>query len=820
MARKTTTETFVQLSRRMGWRLAIAGSMLASGNSFANEAELPPTAEPPTAEVVESLTSDYSEDSVLIATRQLDEVVEESASGLEPISQHSEQAPELADPRPEVIPAPSSIVPLAEAAADALKPVEKEPAPLATNPAPAKSTAAKPTATKPVSEATPRVAARFRRPNVANDPADVASAYAADTYIEPARFHGIIPGKSTLAELRSAWGEAEETSPTESGEMLLYEMPPFAAVDVMIEDEVVGFIKVELDNQQQPTQLARRLRLDKFKAVEILDETGGLVVGKAYPEKGMLLLLAKPSVTAPPDAPQFVTHMVIQPVEAEAFALRADQMDFSAFEQKLADLEKAIAIEPTNAYANWQLAELYRLTGNADKATVAAAKAVEADSESDAYRLCWAECLTEQGKYDEAVLEARKVLDSADAPSVVKAGALHLMGRLASIGESGIADKAIGFHTMAIEIADRVATSADRTERLRAKRLLVDAHLAVAEEISRRKYARKDEIVGQWIGRASGLAEEMIKAGDGNLELRLIVARDALAALANLKPSKDPSPWVKEAEETAGQLLADNRDPLFRARVQWELGQAYFHALRVQHSRKEVEAGISYGEQAIRHLKSGAAATGELRPSAEMLVGRLHFHIGALHAVHKQDHAEAITWYDRAEPLLNSGKPKSELAVPRTRGEALVSMAVSYWDQGQRERAIDLTVSGAELMEQAVAGGVLNEKSLSVPYGNLATMHRRLGDRDASADYARLARGARGAEELSTPSFTEAVTKANPAPKKQTTTPKTAQRTPSSAKPSSSSQAKPQAKPASKRTQRTASRKPSSPSRTRKPSLR
>ena len=616
---------------------------------------------------------------------------------------------------------------------------------------------------EPTKPAAPlRVASRTP---AAEDVADVAKAYAQATKIEPARFHGIVPGVSTDAQLVAAWGPAKETSPTESGKVYLYEMAPFAAVDVLIENEIVSLIKVELDNQQQPERLARRLRLDKVRSVEILDESGRAVLGLAYPEKGMLLLLARPASTIAPVAPQFVTHMVIQPLDAEAFALRADQTPDSAIEKKLADLHQAIDIDPESAYANWQLAELYRLTASPDKAEPAAKAALKAEPENDAYRLCWAQCLADQGKYDDAVLEARKVLDSKSAPSVVKAGALHLMGRLASMGDSKIAEKAIGFHTMAIDIADKLTTAEDRRERSTAKRLLVDAHLAIAREIARRKYARKQEIVAQWIGRASGLAEEMIATGDGGVELRLIVACESLAALADLKPTKDPSPWIKEAEDASRELLAAKPDHLFRSRMEWQLGQAYFHALRVEHNRKEADRGIRYGKLAIRHLASGATV-GDVRPEAESLVGRLYFHLGAIYAVHKQDHKQAVKWYEQARPLLTSDTPASELAVPRRKGEALVSMAVSYWEQGQRAEAVQLTVAGSELMEQAVAGGVLDEQSLAVPYGNLATMHSKLGDRTASAKFAKLARGARGSA-TGASQFADAVNKANAAQTRQ-----------------------------------------------------
>lgn len=739
MARKFTlsttylTQKVTRHARRVAWAMTAGGACLAPLAMMADAN----AAETQADNLSEALV--VIEDSVLVATRKATEETAATlseAESLEPISQHAEQVPELADPLTKTSASQnktdqSSQLTLTEPAA--LKPIKPKAVVAATEPPVAIAT-----------DGAPRVASRS--PLVV-DSSDVARAYAREIKLEPARFHGMLVGKSTRAELLSSWGEPSDVSPTESGDLYLYEMAPFAAVEVVVEkvgsEELLQLIKVELKNQEEPGRLAKRLRLDKIEAVEILDEDGSAVLGLAYPEKGILFLLAKPSSSAPPGTPQFVTHMVIQPLDAEAFALRAAEARYDAFGRKLTDLKQALKLDPKNAYANWQLAEVHLLAGAPEKAEAAAKIAIETEPTSDTYRLCWIRTLEEKGNYDQAVLETRKILDSELAPSVVKAGALHQMGRLASLGEAGIAEKAIGFHTMAIDIADKLASSSDREERIAAKRLLVNAHLAVAKEISRRKYARKQEIVGQWIGRASGLAEEMIVTDSGNLELRLQVACDALESLANFKPAKDPAPWIKEAQETADALLTAATDPLFKSRIQWQLGEAYFHALRIEHTRKQADKGLSYGEKAVDNLAAGSEV-GEPRPEAAALVGRLYFHMGAAHAVHKQNHTEAVEWYEKAYPLLTRDQQESELAVPRRRGEALVSMAVSYWEQGERDRAIELTIVGSELMELAVKSGVLDKKALGVPYGNLATMHSKLGNSLESARFSKLARTSRG----------------------------------------------------------------------------
>ena len=66
-------------------------------------------------------------------------------------------------------------------------------------------------------------------------------------------------------------------------------------------------------------------------------------------------------------------------------------------------------------------------------------------------------------------------------------------------------------------------------------------------------------------------------------------------------------------------------------------------------------------------------------------------------------------------------------------GETFVSMGISYWETGQKPNAVKLTEQGVGLMEKAAAGGGLAASALDVPYNNLATMHRQLGQ-DALAE--------------------------------------------------------------------------------------
>lgn len=555
---------------------------------------------------------------------------------------------------------------------------------------------------------------------------------------EPALFHGIQPGVSTKDQLIEAWGPPKEMTPGENGELLKYQMESFRGVNVLVEEGVVTLMKITLGKPESPEVLAGKVNADPAEGVRVGDENG-IVRAILYPERGIVLVV-ETAEGITPNAKQSVSEMLLQPLDSQSFCLRAEQRDPRQLTLRLADLTQGVKVAPNDAEANWMLAELYLELGRATEAEAAAKLALEADETNPAYRLRWAECLQGIGDYDSAVLETRKVLDTDGVPDLVRAQANHRLGLLASLGDAEIADKAIDFQTAALDQVDKLSTSDDAPTRRAAKRLLVDAHLAIAVEISRRDYPDRLENVAEWVSRASGLAEQAIASGDAGLELRMLVAQQSLAALGNFKPAKDPQPLLEEVLNTVEEIQEQTPeiDPLWLEQIHWNTGIAYLHAVQINHQRGLTKLALEHADRAVEYLATAAEQRRD-SPATQQLIGRLYFHIGALHAVHKEDHAEAVTWYDKAAPLLTAEAKPSELFVPRREGEALVSMAVSFWSEGERERAVELTEAGTRLIEKGVDGGVLDEGTLEIPYSNLATMHKLLGNTAKAEEYTKLA---------------------------------------------------------------------------------
>jgi len=672
-----------------------------------------------------------TEHSVLIATRKADARQEETASetsphggGLKPISASSDKEPVLAAPEPTLAPALDT-------------PTRLRSIKMASN-----TTTVEPAKSEPLAKA--------------------------NSHQQLAVFHGIQPGVSTKKQLLEAWGKPQEVSPTEGGELFAYELESFRSVNVLVENETVELMEVRLRQPVAPDVLAKKIQADPAEAAQVIEPETGELLAYAYPEQGIVLVLDR-SDEVTPDSSPLVSQMLLQPRDAQTFFLRAEQRPRRSCSARIADLREAVSIDPSEAHAHWLLAEALLQTGQAAPAEVAASRAVDLDPENIAYRQRWGETLSAIGKYDAAVLATREVLDEKTAPKLVRAKALHQMGLLAALGDANIAKKTVGFHAMAIEEADALATSDDRKLRCEAKRLLVEAHLAVALDVSRRDYTDKMGNVAQWVSRASGFAEELIANDEGELDLRIRVAQQSLTALSNFKPANDPEPLIQEILDTLQEIETESNDPLWIEQLEWATGVAYLRAVQIEHHRRNADQALQYSEQAIELLGDKAEKRRD-NPMTEKLIGQLYFHIGALHAVHQKQHAEAVDWYDRAFPLLATDAPDSQFTVPRREGEALVSMAVSYWSEGDKERAISLTEMGAELIEKAVAGGVVEESTLAVPYGNLAVMHKKLGNMGDSARYAKLAESMRETEperpEAKATPVKQAGVAAKPMPKK------------------------------------------------------
>ncbi len=585
-----------------------------------------------------------------------------------------------------------------------------------------------------------------------------------------AGFNGVQPGTSTRSEVLEKWG-MPESGPTDAS-MLQYQFDELYSVQVHFNDvpqhenqagpvdqigtnHQVSMIRIALAQPRDAQSLIKQLHLDDLRAAIFRKNDGDAQaepIALLFPEQGIELSYlpvdmamvsdAMASDESPASDKPLVHEITIRPIKAAPFVLRAENDLLGPLTTNIQDLQRALELDSSSARAHWLLSKIRLSVGGAIEAERLAARAVELVPGEDRYRLHLAKCLQQLARYDAAVVETRQVLEGSTATPIVRARALHQMGLLASLGSKNIAQRAVALHLKAIDLADQLVgddvRSVSPSEGQVAKRLLLDAHLAIAVDIAKGKWQQKDEYVPQWLARASALAEEMIASGEIDLQARLQVAVSALRAVSNLDPPIDPELWVQEAEETAAELQAATTDSLVQQQIDWELGIAYFQAAQIEHRRGKPHKSLRYGEQAEEKLVPIAESRLDL-PDTGHLLGRLYFQLGAIYAVHLEDHVQACQWYDLAAELLLEQVPVTSVAVPGRHGDALVSMGVSYWYADSRQKALKLTQAGADLMEEAVASGLLPADVLAVPYGNLASMYGAQGEKEPASRYAKLA---------------------------------------------------------------------------------
>jgi tetratricopeptide (TPR) repeat protein len=548
---------------------------------------------------------------------------------------------------------------------------------------------------------------------------------AASVTIEAASFNGVTPGVTSKDGVESAWGKPKNMAEQNGSPVQLYAVEPFNRVEVSYVGDKVSSVVIRFDRPFPADAVAKQLELSLIRPVSVVSAAGE-TLGLAYPERGVLFAF-QPSDE--PDKPSMkVMQIVLEPITAEAFVLRAETTLDDRKDLSLRDLEQALELEPKNARAHWLHSRLLTVTEQHEKATAAAAEAVRNDPDNAQYRVTHALALAQVGRSADAVEEARKAADIAQKQPLIKARALCVIGDLMASNSKPDYKMALSYHTQSIQLADPLTTDKHRTIRVAAKEVLVDAHLGAAHDIAWGEWKEKDKAVARWLQRAVTVSEDLLKNEGASQEVALRVHSRALAACVGLRGTIDPGPAAKAVITSGDELIVATKDASQKARLQSEIGTALYDAVQIWQMRSDQQSALKYGELAAQYLTKAREADGS--PSSTFLLGRLYFRMGAIHAIQDHDHKAAIACFGKAIPLLEDLAPEDIATDMGRHGESFISMGVSYWEVGQKQKAVDLTQRGVKWMEQAVTDGSLDKSALAIPYNNLAAMHRQLGSGD------------------------------------------------------------------------------------------
>ncbi|HTN76447.1 MAG TPA: tetratricopeptide repeat protein, partial [Pirellulaceae bacterium] len=626
-----------------------------------------------------------------------------------------------ARPAPAIVQETPAVEPAPKPPAEAKRAPEMKPAPIVN---------AAPVVPAPVKPAAPQ--REVTRPQIAAIPQHLAALeYTPHKNIRPAGFQEVTPGQSKLSSIAEHLGEPISTEHQGDSTVMTYEVGPFPKVEVILAGDLVDSVVIHLKDAAPEADVLTELGLANFTPVDVTDDEGNLL-GKAIPERGVALSYAGDA------AEGHVAQVVLATITAEPFLMRALATHDNRYASILADAEYAFTLDKRSAEARAVTARVLAALGRVSEARAAVEDAIQLDPGATDYRLMYAKLLSQSGDFANALKMVETIAGTASVPPEFVAQAEQQWGELLANGPEHDYAAAIEHYTTAIKLAAPLSQSEDVVLRRAALRTLVDANLAVASAVAAGNYKRKPEVVPKWISKAEAFGQLALQDGTDPY-LRLYVPAKTLAAYAKLEEPIDPTPAIETAITAAQELIAEATDPLYKHQLEWELGCALLDAVQIEHNRGQFELAVQYANNALV-LMGDNAAQREATPQRDYQLGKLFFATGALYAIGFNDHAEAVHYYLEALPLLSLPLAAEFKAEASNHGERFVSMGVSFWQNGNRDQAIELTLTGVKHLREGIEKGSAEQQALAVPYGNLAAMYRQLGNAGEAKKYTELAR--------------------------------------------------------------------------------
>ena len=547
--------------------------------------------------------------------------------------------------------------------------------------------------------------------------------------VDPASFRGALPGKTTRQEIETTWGAGEAFTSGDGTTGLAWALEPFERVEVEIEGDVASCIRIKLAEPVQLGDLARQLEIADLRTVAVKDEQG-IRIGEVYPERGVIISVEPGTSNA--------TAILIEPLDADSFVLRAEGEIDKCSAYAVADLQYAIQIDPQHVRAQRLLLAMTSDQGKWRQALRLAESAGRLDPDDVWTKLKHAGVLLALNRPEEARVVLDRATALASSSPLVLAQTARLSGRIHLAQKSPDYQKAVDQFGEAIRRASPLLTKQSPALQAAAREVLLDAHLGTALAIAKGTWQQKSRVIPKWVSRADAVVKEFTGDEQERQVLELQLCRGALAVSAGSNEAIEPLPWVKRLLELRDTMGDGIGDPWRRRQIDWDVGQALADALAAAQKRGDATDMLDNATLTAAYLERGSEHR-ELTATERKGLGELMFRIGIMHSLQRGDHPTAVTWFDRAIPLWDDNDRFDRDGELGRLGESYVSMAISYWQVGRREDAVTLSRRGVDLMVAAVDKSQLEERSLAVAYGNLATMYAEEGDDQQSKNYAEMA---------------------------------------------------------------------------------
>ncbi len=547
--------------------------------------------------------------------------------------------------------------------------------------------------------------------------------------VDPASFRGALPGKTTRQEIETTWGTGEAFTSGDGTTGLAWALEPFERVEVGIEGDVASSISIKLAEPVPLGDLARQLEIADLRTVAVKDEQG-IRIGEVYPERGVIISVEPGTSNA--------TAILIEPLDADSFVLRAEGEIDKCSAYAVADLQYAIQIDPQHVRAQRLLLAMTSDQGKWRQALRLAESAGRLDPDDVWTKLKHAGVLLSLNRPEEARVVLDRATALASSSPLVLAQTARLSGRIHLAQKSPDYQKAVDQFGEAIRRASPLLTKQSPALQAAAREVLLDAHLGTALAIAKGTWQQKSRVIPKWVSRADAVVKEFTGDEQERQVLELQLCRGALAVSAGSNEAIEPLPWVKRLLELRDTMGDGIGDPWRRRQIDWDVGQALADALAAAQKRGDATDMLDNATLTAAYLERGSEHR-ELTATERKGLGELMFRIGIMHSLQRGDHPTAVTWFDRAIPLWDDNDRFDRDGELGRLGESYVSMAISYWQVGRREDAVTLSRRGVDLMVAAVDKSQLEERALAVAYGNLATMYAEEGDDQQSKNYAEMA---------------------------------------------------------------------------------
>lgn len=558
--------------------------------------------------------------------------------------------------------------------------------------------------------------------------------------IEPVTFAGILVGRTDRATLQAAmerdYGIGEPFTREDGSEGFAWSLPDGVVerVEATLSGDTVDALRLKLADPLSVDQLAEMFEIGDLASVSVLDDSG-VSIGEVFPEVGLIFSL-KPGTRS-------ALAVMIEPLDPEAFVLRAEGELEGDVGKALADLKFAVKLDPQHLRARRMLLTLLCEQGRWEQALDLAATTETIDPDDVWTRLKHVSVLMALGRFDDARgrLETAKALPRLEG--VGSAQVERMLGRIDLDCDRPDPRSAVRHFDTAIRTANRLKNARSESIRDAARDVLLDAHLGMAVAIAKGEWQRKGEVVAKWLAAATKLVEGVAEDDAARPLLEIQLCRGALAAAAGCE-TVDPLPWVKRLLVTRDRMAADLDDPWQRRQIDWEVGHGLADALAASQRRGEAADTLDNATLTVAYLERGAEQR-ELTDAERASMGDLLFRIGVLHSLQHGDHATAVTWFDKVRPYWSRNRSFESHGEVGRLGESYVSMAVSYWQVDRRRDALELCRHGIECMVSAVDAKQLEEPALALAYDNLSKMYAEEGEDERSRTYAEMASRAEAA---------------------------------------------------------------------------